>query len=222
MSKIFPPLIWILLLFFVSTGCSSGQVGQSSQMPGVSSPTAKGFAAGVWLAQSPDMAVYYFFDADGLSGRTASLENGMGVGFTYALDGENLVFHMGAADNETRATASFVDKKNAKLTWGDGRAETMRFVSEQTSETFQFYSNWELCQMAAAYYTKQTGGLAPDAAADLEPGLVTIQLYYNRGDHNTTCAWYRVHRTSAKGMDVNSGMEIDLTAVMDETVEQGQ
>lgn len=40
---------------------------------------------------------------------------------------------------------------------------------------------------------------------------MTIQLYYNLDDHNSTCAWYQVARQTGIGKDVNSGEVIDLS-----------
>lgn len=125
---------------------------------------------------------------------------------------------MGAADQESKATITFTDEKNAELTWSDGQKATMQFISEKNSEEFHFYSNQKLCELAAAYYAKTTGESAPEAAADLEPETVTVQLYENLGDRNSTYAWYQVNRLTAKGTDISSGAEIDLTSVQDKTV----
>ena len=170
------------------------------------------FQAGTWLVQGKDTASYSFFDADGSSGWTPSLETGMGLGFTYTVDGETVLFRMGSADSEVKGKLSVTDMSNAAIIWEDGREETMRFVSEQGSDEFRFYSNAELCERAVTYYTEATGEAAPQAAADTEPETVTIQLYNNLGDHNSTCAWYQVNRLTGKGIDVNSGQEIDLSA----------
>ena len=61
------------------------------------------FTPGTWLS---DTGQYYFFDENGADGRTASLEDGTGVGFSYTLDGARANFSMGAADNSSPCTVS--------------------------------------------------------------------------------------------------------------------
>ncbi len=167
--------------------------------------------AGTWFVSGKDTAAYYFFDADGTSGRTASLENGTGLGFTYSIQDNEATFHMGASDMSTISTLEKTDDTHFTITWEDGRVENMTYVSEKGSEDFQFYTNEDLCRLAVAYYTKATGEDAPQVAADTDPETVSIQLYVNTGDHNSNCAWYQVNRQTAKGTDVNTGAEIDLS-----------
>lgn len=165
--------------------------------------STQAFRAGTWISQGEDAAFYYFFDADGVSGRTASLETGIGLGFCYEIDGENIVFRIGAEDAEIKGSLSITDADHAEIIWADGRKDSMTFVSEEGSDTFHFYTNEELCAMAIAYYTDATGEVAPLAAADLGTDTVTIQLYNNLGDHNSTYAWYQVNRLTGKVIDVN-------------------
>ena len=40
-------------------------------------------------------------------------------------------------------------------------------------------------------------------------GSVTIQVYENLGDHNSTAAWYTVDRTTAAGTDAD-GHKVEL------------
>ena len=139
-------------------------------------------------------------NADKLSFRT---EGEIGLGFCYEIDGENIVFRIGAEDAEIKGSLSITDADHAEIIWADGRKDSMTFVSEEGSDTFHFYTNEELCAMAIAYYTDATGEVAPLAAADLGTDTVTIQLYNNLGDHNSTYAWYQVNRLTGKVIDVN-------------------
>ena len=152
------------------------------------------FTPGTWLS---DAGQYYFFDEDGASGRTASLEDGTGVGFTYTLDGTQAAFSMGAA----------------ALEWEDGTVEHLTYVSDQGSDDFQFYSNQELADLAVAYYkahnSGQEGSNLTAAAQTNDDGSVSIQVYENLGDHNSTAAWYTVDRLTGAGTD-GSGVEVNL------------
>lgn len=203
-------LLAVSLSILVGCGSNLPSASSSDTPPSQTISQDALFQPGTWLVESAETAAYYFFDADGISGRTASLENGMGVGFTYTADEENVFFSMGSADTVEKAEWSAADDTHATLIWADGREASMTFVCAEGSDAFQFFSNEELCAMAIAYYTETTGEAAPEAAADLGGQTVTIQLYNNLGDHNSTCAWYQVSRQTGKGVDINSGQEIDL------------
>ena len=79
----------MLLAACSSTGADSSASAQppaasgstSAEMPSASPNETAAFTPGTWLS---DGGQYYFFDAGGTTGRTASLEDGTGVGFTYS------------------------------------------------------------------------------------------------------------------------------------------
>ena len=194
----------------------SGSPAASSQAPSAY-PSAlpedggTAFQAGTWLS---DQGQYYFFDADGASGRTASLADGTGVAFSYTVDGDQAAFSMGGADTSQTCTVSG-EQPGGPLTlqWEDGTVEVLTYVSEQSSDQFQFYSDQELCDLALTYYGTHGDGQDTDgltaAAQTNEDGTVTIQVYQNLGDHNSTAAWYTVDRTTAQGTD-GTGQAVDL------------
>ena len=155
------------------------------------------FTPGTWLS---DGGRYYFFDEGAATGRTASLDDGTGVGFSYVLNGTEAVFTMGAADSAAACTVSRRGE-DVVLEWADGAAERLTYVSGEGSDTFQFYSNQELEELALAYYKETSGaedtGNLTAAAQTNDDGTVTIQVYENLGDHNSTAAWYTVDRRTA-------------------------
>ena len=111
------------------------------------------FTPGTWLS---DGGQYYFIDEGGATGRTASLEDGTGVGFSYTLNGAEADFAMGAADSSSPCTVSR-DGDTITLEWEDGTTEHLTYVSAQGSDAFRFYSNQELADLALAYYKEQSG-----------------------------------------------------------------
>ncbi len=52
--------------------------------------------------------------------------------------------------------------------------------------------------------------LAMKACATESDGMISIQLYTNAGDHNSTAEWYIVDRTTAAGTD-DMGNDINLS-----------
>lgn len=207
----------MLLAACSSTGADSSASAQppaasdstSAKMPSASPNETAAFTPGTWLS---DGGQYYFFDAGGTTGRTASLEDGTGVGFTYSLVGTEADFSMGAADNTNSCTVSR-NGDTVTLEWADGATEHLTYVSEQGSDTFQFYSNQELAGLALSFYRENNGAqdtqTLTSAAQTNEDGSVSIQVYENLGDHNSTAAWYTVDRMTAAGTD-NSGNEVNL------------
>jgi len=149
----------------------------SSETPSASPTEDAAFTPGTWLS---DGGQYYFFDEGGATGRTAGLEDGTGVGFTYSIVGTEAVFSMGAADNTSSCTVSR-NGDTVTLDWADGATEHLTYVSEQGADTFQFYSNQELADLALRFYQ----------------------------ENNSTAAWYTVDRLTAAGTD-GSGQEVAL------------
>ena len=182
---------------------------ESSEPPASTPAEDTAFTPGTWLS---DAGQYYFFDADGASGRTASLEDGTGVGFSYTLEGTRATFSMGAADASSVCTVT-LDGDTATLEWEDGATEGLAYVSEQGSDSFQFYSNQELADMALTYYKEAANAQENEALASAaqtnDDGSVTIQVYENLGDHNSTAAWYTVDRLTGAGTD-GAGAEVNL------------
>ena len=205
----------ILLAACNSTGSSAQtQTPDASGSTAAESPSASPsaeiiFTPGTWLS---DRGQYYFFDEGDATGRTASLDDGTGVGFTYNINGMEAAFSMGAADS-TSSCAVSRSGDTVTLEWGDGTTEHLTYVSAEGSDTFQFYSNQELADLALTFY--QGGGSAQDSqnltasAQTNDDGSVSIQVYENLGDHNSTAAWYTVDRTTAAGTD-GSGGTVDL------------
>lgn len=155
--------------------------------------------------------MYYFFDA--YSGSTVSMENGTGVAFTYEMNGETVTFHMGSADDSTPATVLQSGDAVIELKWEDGRTETLHFVSGEGAETFSFYTDEELCDMAVTYYQSVNGGDDPiTATSTANPdGTVFIQLASDEGDHLSNLAQYdNVDRLTAVGTDAMTGEAVQL------------
>lgn len=199
-----------LRFVFVRVRTAARRLGQHIFGKPSASPTEDAaFTPGTWLS---DGGQYYFFDEGGATGRTAGLEDGTGVGFTYSIAGTEAVFSMGAADNTSSCTVSR-NGDTVTLDWADGATEHLTYVSEQGSDTFQFYSNQELADLALRFYQEnnsaQDNQNLTSAAQTNEDGSVSIQVYENLGDHNSTAAWYTVDRLTAAGTD-GSGQEVAL------------
>lgn len=179
------------------------------------STAAPVFSAGTWLAKSKDGETYYFFDPDSVSGRTASQETGAGLGFTYTVQDGRGTFSMGSANNTSACILEQTDAEHITIKWEDGREESLSYISEEGADKFQFYSNEALRNLAMSYYSRKSGGIKRLSAAAVinEDGMVTIQVYENQKDHNSTSAWYNVDRRTGKGTDVNTGEDVDLSVL---------
>lgn len=176
---------------------------------------------GVWLAATDvGYSNYYYFNAEEHSGQFVSLDYGLGMPFSYDGSGKQLVFFLGEDAAAHPATLEEDGQDSFKLIWEDNLPETLTFVREGTLEDFHFYSNDQLAQMAMERYTEEDEDDTPPAQYGVmtnEDNTVTVQLYDNLGDHNSTSAWYIVDRFTAMGTDLLTGEEIDLLAEVEET-----
>lgn len=168
------------------------------------------FTPGTWLAGSG--GEYFYFYKNGNQGGTCRWEDGMGTAFAYEYADGRAMFHMAANDNNTPCTVEVTDAEHITLRWDDGHTTELTY---QGAGEIGFYSNWELCDLAVAYY-KQASGIDSEnltaGAVTGEGGTVTIQVYENLGDHNSTAAWYTVDRFTGQGTDVNTGEAVDLSS----------
>ena len=171
--------------------------------------------SGVWLAGTDlGYSNYYHFDAQEQSGSYVSLDYGLGMDFTYDGSGTELVFSLVDHETPIAATVEPSGEDEFTLVWEDSLPEKLTYVGEGTLEDFPFYSNAELAELAGEHYASLTGEEVPSQSGTLtnEDNTVTIQLYDNLGDHNSTAAWYIVDRFTATGTDLLTGEEIDLLA----------
>lgn len=169
-------------------------------------------AEGVWLATTDaGYSNYYYFNPRECSGNYVNLEYGLGVPFTYEGSDEALVFHLEGHDTDKPAEVLHTDEEAFTLIWEDSLPERLCFVSEGTLEDFHFYSNHDLANLALEHYsdsTDYTPGMA--GAMTNEDNTVTVQLYDNLGDHNSTAAWYILDRFTATGTNLMTGEQVDL------------
>jgi hypothetical protein len=169
---------------------------------------------GVWLAQTDvGYSNYYYFNSEEQNGRYLSLDYGLGMSFNYEGSGDELVFLMGDDADAQSAYIEHAEGDSFTLVWENNLPETLEFVSESDLDEFHFYSNEALIKLASAYHT-YTGNAPTSLAAAMtnEDNTVTVQLYDNLGDHNSTSAWYILDRFTAKGTNLLDGTEIDLLA----------
>ena len=168
------------------------------------------FQNGTWSADDGEELTRYFIIRDGSSGREIDVENKMGIDFTYVKSDGQLVFMYGDPDNSVTADVEIEDDKDMVLTWEYGVVENLRWIS--ADESITFYSSRELGDMALDYY-EEHNDYRPEYVAWINnlDGTVTLQLYDNMGDHNSTSAWYTIDRFSGKGTDDITNTEIDIT-----------
>ena len=180
---------------------------------------------GVWLAKTDlGYSNYYYFNSEEQNGRYLSLDYGLGMTFNYEGSGDELVFLMGDNAEAHPALVEHTEDDSFILHWENNLPEKMVLISEGTLDEFHFYSNDELTRMSMAHFAR-SGNTPTSLAAAMtnEDNTVTVQLYDNLGDHNSTSAWYILDRFTAKGTNLMSGEEIDLLehlnppAVEDET-----
>ncbi|MGN0688532.1 MAG: hypothetical protein ACI4KA_10555 [Oscillospiraceae bacterium] len=193
------------------TGEASADNGTSSELT-VQETEAASFKEGVWLSRyNGTPSGYYIMYSDGKGGRTLGFEVGTGVGFEYELGADEVMFHYGDALDNTPYTITENTADKVSLKDADGAVLEMTYDGTLDPDALEFYSNMQLCEMALSYYSALTGYTPSSVASQTnEDGTVTIQLYDNLGDHNSTSAWYTVDRFTAEGTDDITGERIAL------------
>ena len=167
------------------------------------------FTPGIWVARDMDIdqSYFYFYD-NGESGSLRSLDYGSGVSFAYEMTGDDsAVFHFGAADDVSPCSISVYDEFIG-LEF-DGYSYALEYLTDDLD--YKWYSNIELEQMALKYYAA-ANDYTPGSTGSVtnKGGMVSIQLYDDLGDHNSTCAWYTVDRLGS-GYDELTEEPIDLS-----------
>lgn len=92
------------------------------------------FKPGIWKGADR----YYYFREDLPGGSTRDFSTGIGVSFSYELDKNIAVFHLGAADVNSVAVLSMAEENSVILDWEDGRSEVLTFVSEGDFDSLVF------------------------------------------------------------------------------------
>lgn len=140
MKKFTFAIMTVLLVTAIAFTSGCGKTENKKDTSDVPTVTEKGaatrFKTGTWAS---DTGVNYVFYDDGKSGRSVTVADGMGVGFTYELDANgNCVFHMGSADDITKTTVEFIDGSDdiAAITFEDGSRLVFMFVDKNTSDEF--------------------------------------------------------------------------------------
>ena len=100
---------------------------------------AKPFKAGVWsvIKDGREAATYTF--TDDMTACSYDTEK-TGLPFDYEIDGNTYIFHMGSADDVSKAKVVFADEDNATIIWeSPAREETLRYkgteAQAETTET---------------------------------------------------------------------------------------
>lgn len=157
---------------------------------------------------------YGFTGDDGMSGEIVLFEDKTTFQFGYMIGINEIDVSIGS-EMYTFPIAGG-DQSFLMLDIPDIGRIDMAYMSDVTREDIpEFYSNEELGQMAQQYYTALYDYTPSCVGTRMNPdNTVTIQLYDNMGDHNSTSAWYTVDRWSTEGTDDISGDAVNFLHVL--------
>ena len=169
------------------------------------------FLTGVYCSYIADTPTgFYIMDEAQPTGTRLDFENGSSTSFEYEIGINEIMFYFDTSDGELY-TVTGGDLSCTQLELPDGTAMSLIYDDSLTISATEFYSNDELCVMALDLYSAQTG-YTPSCAAAISnsDGTVTIQLYDNLDDHNSTSAWYTIDRFTGEGTDDITGEYVSL------------
>ena len=170
--------------------------------------------AGTWATQGGIFGRYYIFDDNGLSGQTIAFKDGETVKFFYKEGEGTFLFYYPGQEEPKGCRIVLQDADTLTLEWDGEIVETLIYVSPKGVEDFHFYTYDELCYLALEDYRSKndpSDHTLMAAAGENGDGSVTIQIYQNLSDHNSTAAWYWVDRMTGEGYVVGTDVPLDLT-----------
>lgn len=116
------------------------------------------FGKGVW--ESVDR-IFTFYDDK--SGNVLEKNTMTGVAFDYESDSNGLVFHLGSADTNVYTTAVAENENTILLTWEDGTAETLRYISGREFSGLRA-GTWKSDSNTYTFYSETDGNMVSNAA----------------------------------------------------------
>ena len=200
-----------LALLFCTAGClDDASASDNRTEDGVYYDSGKTFCRGVWAADDGEKLLGYYVFSDAENGRFDEIQIGMGVPFNVKTKNNKADFSLGAADFTEPATVENAGKGKRTLTWSsDKRVENLTLLGEQEPDTFRFYSQKNLEEMALDYYEANVGTRPQSAEITLAAaGTASILLYGSKGKE---LAGYVVDNITGKGTVMGTDEEILLT-----------
>ena len=210
-------------LLFGIAGCSGDSSGETSSetknnknADGTYFDNGETFCRGVWAADDGEKRVGYYIFYDGENGRFEDAHLGMSVPFAVKIKKDKVLFALGAADFSDPASVKNTGDGTRELTWlNENRVENLSLLGELEPDSFRYYSQNDLSEMAMDFYESRNGKRPDSADVFLTPdGMATILLYGKRG---YVVAGYSVDSITGKGT-VN-GTEEKIVLAADQTGE---
>ena len=183
-------------------------------VPATTEPKEPIIKQGTWITHGGILGRFFVFDANGISGQTIAFKDGAAEKFIYKESDEGILFYTSGKEVPAVCHVTVKDDGTMTLEWENEIVEHLSYVGDLDAEHFHFYTEEELCRMALDDHKVKHD---PDdttleaAAGDNGDGSVTIQIYQNLSDYNSTAAWYWVDRITGEGKIVGTEQPVDIT-----------
>lgn len=169
---------------------------------------------GIWKCcdKNGQLIQFYYFDGDTSQGCYIDLYSGDTPKFTYNVENGQAEFFVQYEDYDySEKKAVVFREESAIMTTSYGTVEYLTYYSDDTVNTFKFYSINELMQLASEYTAAEDCSMLPfDYSEKNNDGTVTVYERYPEGDMtHENLAYYCVDIFTAKGVD-NLGNPVDL------------
>ncbi len=164
---------------------------------------------GVWWSSETYGDTYYIFKEDG-TGSLLSQDMGNGVAYNYKFVDNSCTFEMGAVGASITADLSVISENECELKWQE-TGDTEKLTYYGPTESFDFYSNVELQEMARTWFADKKGLAAADIDVKIDQDKsIAIHLSYLGKDRTPGDYQLNIDRFTGtgKGTDDES---IDLT-----------
>ena len=200
-------------------GCSKGgsdntstQWKNNKNKDGTYFDNGETFCRGVWASDDGEKRVGYYIFYDGGNGKFCDAQLGMALLFTVKGKKNAADFCLGAADFTDPTTVEKVGDGKRTLTWtNENRVENLTLLSEQEPDTFSFFSQNDLSEMAMDYYEQKIGSRPESAETTIGvDGMATIQLMNRVGRNGRVVAEYVVSSITGNGTVSGKDEEVVL------------
>ncbi len=209
-------LIAALLMIVFSVSCAKDKKEEvvsvsdvNSAEKGVYHDTGETFCRGVWAADDGEKLLGYYVFLESGSGRFDEIQMGLGVPFEVTAKDDKAEFNLGAVDFAEPARVEKTGKGKRTLTWtNDKRTEYLTLLEEQEPDTFTFYSQKDIEEMALDHYEANKGKRPKSAEVSVAAdGMASVVLY---GKKNKVLTQYVVNVITGDGIVEGSDEETQL------------
>lgn len=198
----------VFAMVFCMAGCSgddsegtSSESKNNKNSDGTYFDNGDTFCRGVWAVDDGEQRVGYYIFYNSDSGRFDDAHLGMSVPFEVKINGNAADFALGASDFTDPTSVEISAEGKRSLTWtNENRVEYLTLLGQQEPDSFSFFTQNDLTEIAMDYYEQNAGKRPGEAQVTIGvDGMAVITLLNRVGGNGIVIAEYNVDSITGKG-----------------------